>query len=64
MSEYIRVFRSYCDELATIGKSINDKNRVFGILKGLGRGYESFVTTMFKPPMPSFREIVPLLQSH
>ena len=35
----IGLFQNYCDELAAIGKPIDDHNKVFGILKGLGRGY-------------------------
>ncbi|KAL5709389.1 hypothetical protein ACHQM5_020086 [Ranunculus cassubicifolius] len=64
LNDYIRIFKSYCDDLAAIGTPVSDREKVFALLRGLGRGYESFVTTMLKPPTPSYRDIVPLLQSH
>lgn len=33
MSEYIRLLKNYCDKLAAIGKPIDDRNKVFKILK-------------------------------
>ncbi|GKV51885.1 hypothetical protein SLEP1_g58504 [Rubroshorea leprosula] len=62
--EYIRKFKTTCDELAAIGKPMPDKNKVFWLLQGLGKEYENFVTTMLKPPVPSYHELVPLLKSH
>ncbi|KAK2990485.1 hypothetical protein RJ640_011652 [Escallonia rubra] len=64
MSEYLRVFKEICDDLAAIGQPVDDRQKVFGLLKGLGIGYESFITTMLKPPIPSYKEIVQLLQGH
>ena len=64
MPDYIRIFKNLCDDLAAIGKLIDDRMKVFTLLKGLGPGYESFVTTMLKPPIPSYRDLVPLLQGH
>ncbi|WRX22866.1 hypothetical protein QQP08_015353 [Theobroma cacao] len=55
---YIRKFKAIFDDLAVIRKPIMIKP------KGLGHRYDSFVTTMMKTPIPSFREIVPLLQGH
>ncbi|WP_241627812.1 retrotransposon gag domain-containing protein, partial [Rosenbergiella epipactidis] len=63
MSEYIQRFKSICDDLGAIGKPLDDLQKVFSLLRGLGPGYESFVTTMLKPPSP-YKEIVPLLQGH
>ncbi|GKV11134.1 hypothetical protein SLEP1_g22416 [Rubroshorea leprosula] len=62
--KYIRKFKTTCDELAAIGKPVPDKNKVFWLLQGLGKEYENFVTTMLKPPVPSYHELVPLLKSH
>ncbi|KAG8379883.1 hypothetical protein BUALT_Bualt07G0135600 [Buddleja alternifolia] len=45
------------------GKIISDKNKSYWMLQGLGPRYESFVTTMMKPPVPSYNEIIQLLQS-
>lgn len=64
LSDYIRVFKGYCDHLAAIGKPVSDRDKVFDLLHGLGHEYESFVTTMLKPPTPSYRGLVPLRQSH
>uniref|UniRef100_A0A5K0V2P8 Uncharacterized protein n=1 Tax=Nymphaea colorata TaxID=210225 RepID=A0A5K0V2P8_9MAGN len=64
MADYIRIFKSTCDELQAIGKPMNDHTKVFLPLNGLGPEYESFITSMLKPPIPSYKEVVPLLQSH
>ncbi|KAF8391041.1 hypothetical protein HHK36_023341 [Tetracentron sinense] len=64
LSDYIRVFKNICDDLAAIGKPLDDKKKVFWLLNGLGVEYKSFITTMLKPPTPSYKEIIPLLQSH
>ncbi|KAK1391985.1 hypothetical protein POM88_011041 [Heracleum sosnowskyi] len=64
LNEYIRIFKSTCDQLASIGKPVDDRKKVLWLLNGLGRDYESFVTTMLKPSTPSYREVIPLLQSH
>lgn len=64
MSDYIRIFKGECDDLSAMGKQVTDRTKVFALLKGLGIGYESFVTTMLKPPTPSFTENFPLLQGH
>ncbi|GKV46780.1 hypothetical protein SLEP1_g53748 [Rubroshorea leprosula] len=64
LNEYIRKFKYICDELSTIGKTISDKNKVYWFLQGLGPSYENFVTTMLKPPISSYKELIPLLKSH
>ena len=64
MSKYIRIFKNLCDDLATIGKPVDDWTKVFTLLKGLGPGYESSVTNMLKSPIPLYRDLVPLLQGH
>ncbi|KAJ0087866.1 hypothetical protein Patl1_32909 [Pistacia atlantica] len=64
LPEYIRRFMAICDDLAAIGKTVLDKNKVFWLLEGLGSKYETFVTTMLKPHVPSYSAIVPMLQSH
>ena len=64
LSEYIRHFKGICDDLAAIGKPVSDRQKGFALLTGLGPGYESFVTTMLKPPTPSYGELIPLLESH
>lgn len=53
INDYIIGFKEICDELDAIGKSMEDQQKVFGLLKGLGKGYRSFVTSIMKPPIPS-----------
>ncbi|KAK2975601.1 hypothetical protein RJ640_010678 [Escallonia rubra] len=64
MTEYLRIFKEICDDFAAIGKPVDDRQNFFQLLKGLGNGYEAFVTSMFKPPVPSYKEVISLLQSH
>lgn len=62
LSEYLRSFKGICDSLAAIGQPLPDKSKVYSLLANLGPKYESFTTTMLKPPMPSYFEVVSLLQ--
>jgi hypothetical protein len=64
MTEYIRDFKLNCDDLAAIGKPIVSQKKTFWLLNGLGKEYKAFVTTMLKPPTPTYTEIIPILQSH
>ncbi|OMO60201.1 hypothetical protein COLO4_33905 [Corchorus olitorius] len=64
MNEYIRVFKKICEEFAAIGKPLQDKDKVFTLLTGLGKDYEAFMTTMLKPPCPTFYEFRLHLKSH
>ncbi|OMO60890.1 hypothetical protein COLO4_33694 [Corchorus olitorius] len=64
MAEYIQKFKEICDEFSAIGKPINDKDKVFSLLTGLGHEYESFVTTMLKPPRPTYTEDLVHFDSH
>ncbi|KAF3773571.1 Retrovirus-related Pol polyprotein from transposon TNT 1-94 [Nymphaea thermarum] len=43
---------------------MNDHTKVFLLLNGLEPEFESFITSMLKPPILSYKEVVPLLQSH
>ncbi|KAG5252692.1 Retrovirus-related polyprotein from transposon [Salix suchowensis] len=63
LGEHIQVFKSLCDSLAAIGKSVPDKEKVFCLLTSLGPHYETFTTTMLKPPRPSYSELISQLQS-
>ncbi|KAF3772166.1 hypothetical protein EJ110_NYTH58366 [Nymphaea thermarum] len=60
---YVVKFKAICDDLAAIGKSVGDKEKAFWLLQGLGKGYEPFVMAMLKPPVPSYKELISLLQS-
>ncbi|PKI36765.1 hypothetical protein CRG98_042842 [Punica granatum] len=52
LSKYLSNFKSICDQLSAIGKPVSDVNKVFRLLEGLGDKYESFKTTMLRPPIP------------
>ncbi|KAF3784085.1 GDSL esterase/lipase [Nymphaea thermarum] len=56
MADYIRIFKNTCDELQAIGRPVNDHTKVFLLLNGLGPEYESFVTSMLKPPIPTYKD--------
>ena len=62
LAEHLKKFKSICDSLAAIGNPIPDKTKVYSLLANLGPKYESFTTTMLKPPMPSYSETISLLQ--
>jgi hypothetical protein len=63
IGEHIRIFKGLCDNLAAIGKPVPDKEKVFYLLTSLGPDYETFTTTMLKPPRPSYSELISQLQS-
>ncbi|KAI8523278.1 hypothetical protein RHMOL_Rhmol13G0060800 [Rhododendron molle] len=64
--DYLSKFKSLCcDDLCAVGCPANDRTKSFWLLQGLGPPqYESFTTTMLKPPMPSFNVFIPLLRSY
>lgn len=62
MSEHLRKFKGICDSLAAIGNPVHDKTKVYSLFANLGPKYESFTTTMLKPPMTCYTEVVSLLQ--
>lgn len=62
LAEHLRKFKSICDSLAAMGCLILDKTKAYSLLANLGQKYESFTTTMLKPPIPSYSEVVSLLQ--
>nr|CAN60808.1 hypothetical protein VITISV_044450 [Vitis vinifera] len=63
IGEHIRTFKSLCNSLAAIGKPVPNKEKVFYLLTSLGPQYETFTTTMLKPPRPSYSKLVSQLQS-
>uniref|UniRef100_A0A0R0JXS9 Retrotransposon Copia-like N-terminal domain-containing protein n=1 Tax=Glycine max TaxID=3847 RepID=A0A0R0JXS9_SOYBN len=64
IGEHIHTFKGLCDNLAAIGKPVPNKEKVFYLLTSLGHEYETFATTMLKPPRPSYSELISQLQSH
>ncbi|KAJ0092382.1 hypothetical protein Patl1_25658 [Pistacia atlantica] len=63
IGEHLRTFKGLCDSLATIGKIVLDKEKVFCLLTSLDPQYETFTTTKLKPPRPSYFELVSQLQN-
>ena len=64
LTDYTRNFKTTCDQLNAIGTPVTDQKKVFWLLNGLGPRYESFSTTMLKPLVPSYNDLIPLLYSH
>ncbi|TXG48399.1 hypothetical protein EZV62_027693 [Acer yangbiense] len=63
--EYLKKFKSICDNLAAIKKLVSDGDKVFQFAHGLGKKYMDFRTAMLtKPPYPSFSQFVLALQGH
>jgi len=51
------------DSLAAIRKLVPYKENIFCLLTSLGSQYETFITTMLKPPRPSYTKLISQLQS-
>ena len=61
LSQYLSEIKSMCDQLDSIGAPMSEQEKIFGVLNGLGREYESIVTviedSMDTPPGPSFEDV-------
>ena len=65
LDDYIKRFKSLCDNLAAIKKPVDETRKVFQLARGLGPKYQDFRTAMLtKPPYPSFQQFVTALQAH
>ena len=64
LAKYLQRFKEVCDDLAAIGKPVLDPKKSWWFLNGLGKGYEIFTTTMLRPPVPPYSEVVTLVESH
>lgn len=62
LGDHLRTFKESCDSLASIERPKQDKLKVFSLLNSLGAIYEPFTTSMLTPLMPSYAELIPLLQ--
>ena len=62
--KHIHTFKGLCGNFAAIGKHVPDKEKVLYLLTSLGPEYETFITTMLKPPRPFYSELISQLQSH
>ncbi|RVW27169.1 Retrovirus-related Pol polyprotein from transposon RE1 [Vitis vinifera] len=65
IAEFSCTFKGLYDQLAAIGRPIDDTDKVHWYLRALGPDYKIFSTTMMSQlPLPSFAEIVPKALSH
>lgn len=64
INTHIRKFKNICDSLAAIGRPVLEKEKVYSLLTSLGPQYETFTTTMLKPPRPTYSELISHLQNH
>ena len=65
VAEFSRLFKGLCDQLAAIGRPIDDLDKVHWFLRALGPDYKIFSTTMLsQSPLPSFADIIPKALSH
>ncbi|GAV86687.1 UBN2 domain-containing protein [Cephalotus follicularis] len=62
ITEYLSEFKSIFDQLNSVGT--RQEESLSPPHMKLGSAYEAFSTTMLKPPVPSYSEIIPLLHSH
>ena len=64
LAVYLRQFKAVYDDLAAIGKLVTDQKKSWWLLNGLGKEYAMFTTTMLRPPVLPYSEIVTLLESY
>jgi hypothetical protein len=63
--EYSREFKSVCDQLAAMGRPVDDLDKIHWYLRGLGSAFSTFSTTQLSlPSLTSFTEIVPMAESY
>ncbi|KAH9672322.1 retrovirus-related pol polyprotein from transposon RE1 [Citrus sinensis] len=65
LEEFLKKFKSICDDLAAIGKPILDEDKVFHLARSLGPKYSDFKTAMLtKPPYPNLKQFITALKNH
>lgn len=61
-SQYVSEIKALCDQLESIGAPLSDQEKIYGVLRGLGREYESITTvienTMDNFPGPNFDDVM------
>ena len=64
VAEYARAFKTICDQLHTIDRSVEDIDKVHWFLRGLGTEFSAFSTTqMALTPIPCFADLVSKAES-
>ena len=65
LEEFLKKFKSLCDNLTAIGKPISDEDKVFQLARSLGPKYADFKSAMLtKPPYPTLKQFILALQNH
>lgn len=61
MVDYLKEVKTICDQLDSIGHSVTDQEKIYGVLNGLGKEYESIVTmiegSMDTYPSPCYDDV-------
>ncbi|KAG7593481.1 Reverse transcriptase RNA-dependent DNA polymerase [Arabidopsis thaliana x Arabidopsis arenosa] len=62
LAQYLSEIKALCDQLDSIGAPISEQEKIYGVLSGVGREYESIVTvieeSMDLPTSPSFEDVL------
>lgn len=62
MADYLKEVKTICDQLDSIGYPVPDQEKIYGILNGLGKEYESVVAvienSLDQYPCPSYDDVV------
>ena len=62
LGEYLSEIKSLCDQLDSIGAPLSEQEKIYGVLRGLGREYESISTVIENSmdvfPGPSYEDVV------
>lgn len=64
LSAYLHHFKTIYDELIAIAKHVPVHKNSWWLLNGLCKDFEIFIATMLHPLVPSYVEIVTLLESY
>ncbi|KAK2976791.1 hypothetical protein RJ640_027187 [Escallonia rubra] len=59
LSTSLTEFKAICDQLNVMDKPVPDGTKVFRLLEGIGEKYELFKTTMLRPPLPTYAQVLP-----
>ena len=64
VAEYGRLFKSLCDQLAAIGRPVDDTDKAHWFLRGLGSSFSSFsAAQMALTPLPTFCDLLSKAES-
>lgn len=52
-----------CNQLAAIGVKLSEEDKTMTLFNTLGSEYEYFTTSLLKPPIPVFDELISMLHT-